>query len=129
MGIKLRFSINSKSKMNKIQSTNKLVSREKFFLECHRRGVEVSNAKIFQLRRHDNDCGSSEIQIIRLTARIFHISRHLKNHGHDHATKRGLMLIIGKRSGLLRYLENYDRQKYLMICDELGIKKSLGIVN
>merc|ERR1711976_103500 len=89
----------------------------------------VSGAKISQLRRHDNDCGSSEVQIARLTARISHISRHLKDHGHDHATKRGLMLMIGKRSGLLRYLENHDRQKYLMVCDELGIKKSLGIVN
>merc|ERR1712170_25890 len=106
-----------------------MASREKLFLECHRRGVDISNTKILQFMRHEHDCGSSEIQISRLTSRISHLSKHLRDHKHDHATKRGLTLIIGKRSGLLRYLENYDCKKYIKICNNLGIKKSIKIKN
>merc|ERR1712187_693147 len=82
-----------------------------------------------RFERHPDDCGSPEVQIARLTARISQLSAHLQDNKHDHSTKRGLTMIIGKRSGLLRYLERCNRQKYLEICDTLGIKKTFGVLS
>merc|ERR1711918_336575 len=77
----------------------------------------------FQYQRHERDSGSTEVQIVRQTIRIAELTEHLKRHKHDHATKRGLTMIIGKRLGMLRYLIRKDRTKYLHICTELGLKK------
>merc|ERR1712039_901252 len=85
----------------------------------------IYNTKDHQFKRHDKDCGSPEVQISRLTSRINQLTVHLQEHKHDYSTKRGLMMIIGKRIGLLRYLVRHDSQKYLNVCEELGIKKSI----
>merc|ERR1711976_252861 len=69
------------------------------------------------------DSGSPEFQIERLSIRIEQLSKHLQVHTHDNATKRGLIVIIGKRLGLLRYLEKKDYRRYCQICSSLGIKK------
>merc|ERR1711977_64775 len=87
------------------------------------RNIPVNSGKFTQFYRHDRDCGSTEVQIARQTVRISELTEHLKRNKHDHATKRGLTMIIGKRLGLLRYLIQKDRQKYLLVCDKLGIKK------
>merc|ERR1712054_581086 len=68
------------------------------------------------------DCGSPEAQIQCLSARIGHLSKHLQLHTHDNATKRGLTIIIGKRLGLLHYLEKKDYEMYSQICKSLGKK-------
>merc|ERR1712176_925379 len=93
----------------------------RIFPSLREAGNESSKTK--QLMRHEKDCGSPEVQIYQLTSRIAKLSVHLQAHKHDQATKRGLNIIIGKRMGLLRYLENRDRQKYLEVCATLGLKK------
>jgi small subunit ribosomal protein S15 len=96
--------------------------------KCNR-FIESPESTINRFKRHSEDCGSPEVQIVRLTARISQLSAHLLENKHDNSTKRGLTIIIGKRSGLLRYLERCNRQKYLEICDILGIKKTFGILS
>merc|ERR1711904_611400 len=85
--------------------------------------VIANSGKTFQLQRHSKDSGSTEVQISRQTARIAELTEHLKQNKQDHATKRGLTKIIGKRLGMLRYLNQKDRAKYLHVCAELGLKK------
>ena len=68
-----------------------------------------------------NDTGSAEVQIALLTERIKHITEHLKTNKQDNSSKRGLLMLIGKRNGLLKYLESKDIDKYR------ELKKSLGI--
>ena len=68
-----------------------------------------------------NDTGSTEVQIALLTERIKHITEHLKTNKQDNSSKRGLLMLIGKRNGLLKYLESKDIDKYR------ELKKSLGI--
>lgn len=73
----------------------------------------------YQLK--EGDTGSTEVQIALLTARIAHITEHLKTNKQDNSSKRGLLMLIGKRNGLLKYLESKDINKYR------ELKKSLGI--
>merc|ERR1711977_774511 len=78
---------------------------------------------LHQLKRHEKDCGSPEVQLYQLSSRITKLSTHLQEHKYDQATKRGLTKIIGKRLSLLRYLERNNRQKYIEVCSTLGIKR------
>merc|ERR1711918_148461 len=78
---------------------------------------------ITRQKNYSGGSGSPEVQIKQLTIRVNKLSKHLQEHTHDNATKRGLILIIGKRLGLLRYLEKKDYQRYSQICGFLGIKK------
>jgi small subunit ribosomal protein S15 len=74
-------------------------------------------------RRHDSDTGSPEIQIALLTERISQLTDHLRTHSKDHASRRGLLKMVGRRSSLLRYLTNQDRQRYQNIVSQLGLRK------
>lgn len=74
-------------------------------------------------RRHDVDTGSAEIQIALLTERITQLADHLKDHKKDHASRRGLLKMVGKRSRLLRYLTDTDRERYQKIIASLGLRK------
>ena len=76
---------------------------------------------IYKYQQKDGDTGSTEVQIALLTARINHITEHLKSNKQDNSAKRGLLMLIGKRNGLLKYLESKDIDKYR------ELKKSLGI--
>ncbi len=67
--------------------------------------------------------GSTEAQIALLTDQINHLTGHLKEHGKDHASRRGLLLMVGKRRRLLNYLMNEDINKYRELIKELGIRK------
>ena len=78
---------------------------------------------ITDFRRDAEDTGSPEVQIALLTARISELTEHLKTHRKDHASRRGLLMMVSKRSGLLRYLRTQDRQRYLGILGRLGIRK------
>merc|ERR1719161_3148387 len=100
-----------------------------FVIDARRGGTGTDLSKVPQFKRHANDCGSSEVQIARLTARITQLSSHLQEHKQGHAAKRGLLMIIGKRSSLLRYLQRSDRLKYRGVCATLGIKTSLTSAN
>jgi small subunit ribosomal protein S15 len=74
-------------------------------------------------RRQEQDTGSPEVQIALLTARINELTEHLRTHKKDHASRRGLLMMVSKRSGLLAYLRNNDRQRYQSIIGRLGLRK------
>ena len=78
---------------------------------------------IDQFRREPTDTGSPEVQIALLTARITELTEHLRSHKKDHASRRGLLKMVSKRSGLLTYLRRIDRNRYLAIINKLGLRK------
>jgi small subunit ribosomal protein S15 len=80
-------------------------------------------AIIDQYRREAADTGSPEVQIALLTARITELTEHLRTHKKDHASRRGLLKMVSKRSGLLTYLRNRDRNRYLSVIGRLGLRK------
>ena len=74
-------------------------------------------------RRKADDTGSAEVQIALLTERITYLTGHLRTHKKDHASRRGLLMMVSKRSGLLSYLRNTDRNRYLGVISKLGLRK------
>jgi small subunit ribosomal protein S15 len=78
---------------------------------------------IDQYRLDPADTGSPEVQIALLTARIGELTEHLRTHKKDHASRRGLLMMVSKRSGLLTYLRNKDRNRYLSVIGRLGLRK------
>jgi len=78
---------------------------------------------ITKFARHEGDTGSPEVQIALLTARINHLNEHLKINKKDHHSRRGLLLMVGQRRGLLDYLRNLDVQRYRTLIAELGVRR------
>lgn len=78
---------------------------------------------IDQYRQEPSDTGSPEVQVALLTARITELNEHLRGHKKDHAGRRGLLKMVSKRSGLLNYLRNRDRNRYLSLINRLGLRK------
>lgn len=78
---------------------------------------------IGDFRRGEADTGSPEVQIALLTARINELNEHFKFHKKDHASRRGLLKMVSKRSGLLAYLRDNDRTRYLAVIGRLGLRK------
>lgn len=74
-------------------------------------------------RRKKDDTGSPEIQVALLTTRIGELTDHLKLHPKDHASRRGLLMMVGKRRSLLDYLKTVDPQRYMDIIKRLEIRK------
>jgi len=74
-------------------------------------------------RVHKTDTGSPEVQVALLTARITELTEHLRLHKKDHASRRGLLMMVSKRSGLLNYLRKNDRARYLLVIGRLGLRK------
>lgn len=74
-------------------------------------------------RRKADDTGSPEVQIAILTERITQLTDHLRTHKKDHASRRGLLMMVSKRSGLLGYLRDTDRSRYLTVIHKLGLRK------
>ena len=74
-------------------------------------------------RLHDSDTGSPEVQIALLTDRINHLTDHLRAHKGDHHTRRGLMMIIGRRRRLLNYVQRNDVERYRSLIGKLGIRR------
>lgn len=74
-------------------------------------------------RREANDTGSPEVQIAILTARIQDLTEHLKAHSKDHASRRGLLMMVSKRNSLLKYLKSCSRPRYQEVITRLGLRK------
>jgi small subunit ribosomal protein S15 len=72
---------------------------------------------------NDSDTGRPEVQIAIFTHRIRHLTDHLQTHKKDHASRRGLLLLVGKRRRLLDYLAKNDIERYRSVIAELGIRK------
>jgi small subunit ribosomal protein S15 len=73
--------------------------------------------------RTENDTGSPEVQVAMLTHRINHLTEHLKEHKHDHHSRRGLLLLVGKRRRLLNYLSKEDITRYRQLIEKLGLRR------
>ncbi len=73
--------------------------------------------------RHVGDTGSPEVQVALLTARINHLNEHLKVNQKDHHSRRGLLLMVGQRRGLLEYLKKTDIEGYRALIAKLGLRK------
>ena len=73
--------------------------------------------------RKENDTGSPEVQVALLTARIKSITEHLQSNKKDHASRRGLRMLVGRRSKLLRYLARQDHARYRSLIASLGLRR------
>ena len=78
---------------------------------------------IKEFGRNEGDTGSPEVQIALLTERITHLTDHLKSHQKDHHSRRGLLMLVGQRRGLLNYLKSKDIEGYRALIEKLGIGK------
>jgi small subunit ribosomal protein S15 len=85
--------------------------------------AEDKTKLIKENRRHDTDTGSPEIQISILTARIGELNEHLRGQVKDHAGRRGLVMMVGKRNRLLKYLARTNRDAYQSTIKKLGLRK------
>lgn len=84
---------------------------------------EKKQAILTTYARHEGDTGSPEVQIALLTERINHLTDHLRIHKKDNHSRRGLFMMVGKRRGLLNYLEALDIERYRAIIEKLGIRR------
>ena len=84
---------------------------------------EQKSELIAKHRRSEADTGSTEVQIALLTTRIKQLTEHFKVHKHDHASRRGLLKLVGQRRRLLNYLKRRDITGYRTLIAELGIRK------
>ena len=74
-------------------------------------------------RQHETDTGSPEVQIALLTGRINHLTEHLKVHKKDHHSRRGLLMLVGRRRRLLDYVKGTDVERYRTIIARLGLRR------
>ncbi len=74
-------------------------------------------------KKHANDTGSLEVQVALLTEKINQLNQHFKTHAKDFSSKRGLLLLVGKRHRFLRYIEKHNYTKYKEIIKELKLRK------
>ena len=84
---------------------------------------EEKTAVIEANRTHENDTGSPEVQIAILTRRINDLTEHLKVHKKDHHSRRGLLMMVGRRRGLLNYVKEQDIERYRDIVKKLGLRR------
>ena len=83
-----------------------------------------AKAQIVQVHRtHEQDTGSPEVQVALLTARIQELTEHLKANKKDHAARRGLLKMVGRRAALLKYLTRANRERYRRLIANLGLRK------
>jgi len=84
---------------------------------------EEKKRLIDQFKLHDDDTGSPEVQVGLLTHRIGYLTDHLKVHTKDHHSRRGLLMLVGRRRRLLNYVRNKDVKRYRTIIDTLGLRR------
>ena len=83
---------------------------------------DIKKDLITKFGNKENDTGSSKVQIALFSERIKYLTEHLKKHNHDHHTRKGLMIMVGKRKRLLNYLQKKDNKQYKEIIKELEIR-------
>jgi small subunit ribosomal protein S15 len=84
---------------------------------------EKKSELIGKYGRADGDTGSAEVQVALLTERINELTGHLKIHSKDHHSRRGLLMLVGKRRRMLRYLEKTDLERYRALVADLGLRR------
>lgn len=85
--------------------------------------VENREEIIQEHQAHESDTGSPEVQVAVLTARISHLTEHLRQHKHDYHSRRGLLKMVGKRRRLLNYLQKKDVERYRTLISKLGLRR------
>ena len=85
--------------------------------------VEDKREIVKKFGKSDDDTGSPEVQIALLTARINHLTDHLREHKHDHHSRRGLLMLVGQRRRLLNYLQRKRLDRYRELIAELGLRR------
>ncbi len=85
--------------------------------------LEVKKELISQYKLHETDTGSPEVQIGLLTHRILYLTEHLKVHKKDHHSRRGLLVLVGRRRRLLNYVKNNDVKRYRSIIKNMGLRR------
>ena len=85
--------------------------------------AEIKKAIIDEYATHPGDTGSPEVQVAMLTRRIKDLTEHLKEHKHDHHSRRGLLLLVGQRRRLLNYLQKTEIERYRSIVERLGLRR------
>jgi small subunit ribosomal protein S15 len=85
--------------------------------------TEKKSDVIGKYRLHESDTGSPEVQIAILSERIGELTEHFKSHKKDHASRRGLLIMVSKRRRLLDYLKNNDSDRYREVIGKLGLRK------
>ncbi|MEY3129486.1 MAG: ribosomal protein [Actinomycetota bacterium] len=83
----------------------------------------VKTAIITEYATHPGDTGSPEVQIAVLSKRIKDLTEHLKEHKHDHHSRRGLLILVGQRRRLLGYLQKVDIERYRNLIERLGLRR------
>ncbi len=85
--------------------------------------VEKKQKIIGDFKTHKADTGSPEVQVALLTTRINELTEHLKTHRKDHASRRGLLKMVGTRAALLKYINKKDNKRYRELISRLGLRK------
>jgi small subunit ribosomal protein S15 len=85
--------------------------------------TEEKKAVLAEYGVHETDTGSPEAQVALLTKRIVDLTEHLKKHKHDHHSRRGLLLLVGRRRRLLKYVQKVDIARYRSLIERLGLRR------
>ena len=85
--------------------------------------TEAKSGIVHSHRAHERDTGSPEVQVALLTARIQELTEHLRANKKDHAARRGLLKMVGRRASMLKYLTRTDRERYKSLIARLGLRK------
>jgi small subunit ribosomal protein S15 len=85
--------------------------------------AELKNKIMKEYATVEGDTGSPEVQVAVLTKRIADLTEHLKVHPHDHHSRRGLLLLVGRRKRLMGYLQKSDVERYRALRDRLGLRR------
>ena len=83
----------------------------------------VKQEIIKEYATHEGDTGSPEVQVVLLTRRITDLTEHFKDHKHDHHSRRGLLLLVGQRRRMLKYLAKVDIERYRSLIKRLGLRR------
>jgi small subunit ribosomal protein S15 len=84
---------------------------------------ESKTKLVAENKTHGNDTGSPEVQVALITQRIHHLTDHLKSHMKDHGSRRGLLMLVGKRTKLLKYLRNAAPERYAAVIERHGLRR------
>jgi small subunit ribosomal protein S15 len=85
--------------------------------------VEEKSEIVRKFGKDERDTGATEVQVALLTQRINHLTEHLREHKHDHHSRRGLLMLVGRRRRFLRYLQRNDLESYRSLVRELGLRR------
>ena len=85
--------------------------------------MKTTQEIVAEFGAHDSDTGAPEVQVALLSGRISHLTDHLREHKHDHHSRRGLLMMVGQRRRLLKYLQRTDAERYRKLIAKLGLRR------